>query len=68
MAQLFTAQYTAKLPNCIVEGNSPNIIGSLVNKYSLGFNGGTIRKGNLPKIFEIVMELQGSVIPGSYIE
>jgi len=54
--------------NCIVEGNSTNIIGSLVSKYSLSFNSGTIRKGNLPKIFGNSYGISGSVIPGSYIE
>ena len=54
--------------NCIVEGSSTNIIGSLVSKYSLSFNNGTIRKGDLPKIFGNNFGISGSVIPGSYLE
>jgi len=54
--------------NCIVEGNSTNIIGSIVSKYSLNFNSGTIRKGNLPKIFGNNFGILSSVMPGSYLE
>jgi hypothetical protein len=54
--------------NCIIEGNSTNIIGSIVSKYSLNFNSGSIRKGNLPKIFGNNFGILSSVIPGSYLE
>ena len=54
--------------DCLVEGNTTNIIGSLVSKYSLTFNSGTIRKGNLPKIFNNPYGIKGMVLPGSYLE
>ncbi|MEL0269316.1 MAG: hypothetical protein VXA17_02520, partial [bacterium] len=54
--------------SCIVEGTSTNIIGSIVSKYSLNFNSGSIRKGNLPKIFGNNYGISSSVIPGSYLE
>ncbi len=54
--------------SCIVEGASTNIIGSIVSKYSLNFNSGSIRKGNLPKIFGNNYGILSSVIPGSYLE
>ena len=54
--------------SCIVEGTSTNIIGSLVSKYSLTFNSGTIRKGNLPKIFNNPYGIEGMILPGSYLE
>ena len=54
--------------NCIVEGTSTNIIGSIVSKYSLNFNSGSIRKGNLPKIFGNNYGILSSVMPGSYLE
>tara|TARA_B100000959_G_scaffold245214_1_gene269686 strand:+ start:1781 stop:3541 length:1761 start_codon:yes stop_codon:yes gene_type:complete len=54
--------------NCIVESNSTNIIGSLVSKYSLSFNSGNIRKGDLPKIFGNNYGISGTIVPGSYLE
>ena len=54
--------------DCVVEGNTTNIIGSLVSKYSLTFNSGTIRKGNLPKIFNNPYGIEGMILPGSYLE
>ena len=54
--------------SCIVEGTSTNIIGSIVSKYSLNFNSGTIRKGNLPKIFNNPYGIEGMILPGSYLE
>lgn len=54
--------------SCIVEGTSTNIIGSIVSKYSLNFNSGSIRKGNLPKIFGNNYGISSSVMPGSYLE
>ena len=54
--------------DCIVEGSNTNIIGSLVSKYSLNFNSGTIKKGNLPKIFNNPYGIKGMVLPGSYLE
>ena len=54
--------------SCIVEGSSTNIIGSLVSKYSLSFSSGSIRKGNLPKIYGNSYGFSGTIVPGSYLE
>ena len=66
-AQFYGALHS-EAGDCIVEGGNTNIIGSLVSKYSLNFNSGTIRKGNLPKIFNNPYGIKGMVLPGSFLE